>query len=70
MKITIIRNDVPIRIYNHPRDVIVHPITNRVEIFNADGSVLEEFKMTKKEVKWLENLDIDCTEVIVNLHVE
>ncbi len=70
MKIMIIRNDIPIRFYNHPRDVIVHPITNRVEIFNADGSILEEFKMIQKEIKWLENLDIDCAEVIVNLHVE
>jgi hypothetical protein len=66
----IIRDNVPIRSYNHPRDVIVHPITNKVEIFNADGSILEEFQLTKKEVKWLEDLNIDCAEVLVNLHVK
>ena len=32
----------PIRVYRHPREVVVHPITNTVEIFNENGSVLEK----------------------------
>jgi hypothetical protein len=40
MKI-LIDNDNPIRLYHHPREVIVHPKTNVVEILNEDGSILE-----------------------------
>ncbi len=69
MKI-LIHNGNPIRVYNHPRDVIVHPKTHKVQVFNNDGSVLETFDLVKKEVEWIEDLDLDCTEILVTLHVK
>jgi hypothetical protein len=48
MKI-LIDNGNPIRLYHHPREVIVHPKTNVVEILNADGSLLESYELIKKE---------------------
>ena len=69
MKI-LIKKDHPLRVYNHPREVIVHPKTNRVEIFNSDGSVLETYDLVKKEVRWIEDVDLDTAEVLVTLHVK
>ena len=69
MKI-LIDNGRPIRIYHHPREVVVHPKTNIVEIFNEDGSVLESYDLIKKELGWKENEDLDISEIIVSLHVK
>jgi hypothetical protein len=69
MKI-LIDNGSPIRIYHHPREVVVHPKTNIVEIFNEDGSVLESYDLIKKELGWKENEDLDTSEIIVSLHVK
>ena len=69
MKI-LIDNGSPIRIYHHPREVVVHPKTNIVEIFNEDGSVLESYDLIKKELGWKENEDLDISEIIVSLHVK
>ena len=69
MKI-LIDNGSPIRIYHHPREVVVHPKTNIVEIFNEDGSVLESYDLIKKELGWKENEDLDISEIIVTLHVK
>lgn len=69
MKI-LIKKDSPLRVYNHPREVIVHPKTNRVEIFNSDGSVLETYDLVKKEVCWIEDEDLDTAEVLVTLQVK
>ena len=41
MKILINKGN-PIGVYRHPREVVVHPRTNTVEIFNENGSVLEK----------------------------
>ena len=69
MKI-LIDNGSPIRIYHHPTEVVVHPKTNIVEIFNEDGSVLESYDLIKKELGWKENEDLDISEIIVTLHVK
>lgn len=70
MKILINKDDKPFRVYNHPREVIVHPKTNRVEIFNSDGSVLETYDLVKKEVRWIEDVELDTAEVLVTLYVK
>ena len=69
MKI-IIKTDNPIRLYHHPRDVSVLPKSKLVRTFNADGSLLEEFKLLDKEIEYSEDFDNDQTEIIVTLHVE
>jgi len=68
MKI-LIDNGNPIRLYHHPREVIVHPKTNVVEILNADGSLLESYELVKKDVKWIDDDALDTSEIIVTLNV-
>ena len=69
MKI-LIDNGNPIRLYHHPREVIVHPKTNVVEILNEDGSILESFELIKKELGWKEDEVLDTSEIIITLHVK
>jgi len=69
MKI-LIDNGNPIRLYHHPREVIVHPKTNVVEILNADGSLLESYELIKKELGWEEDEVLDTSEIIITLHVK
>ena len=69
MKI-IINNGNPIRLYHHPMEVVVHPRTNVVEIFNTDGSFLESYELVKKEVKWTDDQTHDTSEIIVTLNVK
>jgi len=69
MKI-LIDNGSPIRVYHHPRDVVVHPEANTVEIFNADGSLLESYDLIKKEMDWSDDDDLDTSEIIVTLNVK
>ena len=66
----IIKNSNPIRLYHHPREVSIHPKSKTVKTFNADGSLLETFKLVDKETSWNEDLENDQTEIIVTLHVE
>ena len=69
MKI-LIDNGNPIRVYHHPREVVVHPKTNTVEIFNEDGSILESYDLVKKDVVWSDNEDLNTSEIVVTLHVK
>ena len=69
MKI-LIDNGNPIRVYHHPREVIVHPKANVVEIFNADGSLLESYELIKKDVRWTDDDVLDTSEIIVTLNVK
>ncbi len=66
----IIKNSNPIRFYHHPREVTIHPKTKTVKTFNADGSLLETFKLVNKETSWNEDFENDQTEIIITLHVE
>ncbi|MDH3779968.1 MAG: hypothetical protein OES15_03820 [Nitrosopumilus sp.] len=68
MKI-IIRDEEPIRLYHHPREVSVLPKNKLVKTFNEDGSLLEEFTLIDKEVRFSEDFDNNQSEIIVTLHV-
>lgn len=69
MKILIYRDDDPIRIYHHPREVIVHPKSNTVKIFDENGSILESYHLIKKELSWSDNEELDISEIVVTLFV-
>ena len=69
MKI-IIKSPDPIRIYHHPREVRVHPKSKIITTLNSDGSLLEKFKLVKKETTWIEDMTNDESEVIISLTVE
>jgi len=65
----IIRDEEPIRLYHHPREVSVLPKSKLVRTFNEDGSLLEEFSLVDKEVGFSEDFDNNQSEIIVTLHV-
>jgi len=65
----IIRDEEPIRLYHHPREVSVLPKSKLVRTFNEDGSLLEEFALVDKEVGFSEDFDNNQSEIIVTLHV-
>lgn len=69
MKIILKRDGNPLRVYHHPREVVVHPKAQEVEIFQSDGSVLEKYELINKECIWLENEDNDTAEIVLNLDV-
>jgi len=66
----IIKSREPIRIYHHPREVCVHPKSETVTTLNSDGSLLEKFKLVKKETSWNEDMNDDKSELIITLTVE
>jgi len=65
----LINNGSPFRAYHHPQDVVIRSKTNTVGIIDDDGSILETHVLVKKEVKWIENKDLDASEILVTLHV-
>lgn len=69
MKILIYK-DNPIRVYHHPREVIVHPKTNTVETLNEDGSMLESYDLIKREVEWTDDDELNVSEIVVTLHIK
>ncbi|MDH5431789.1 MAG: hypothetical protein OEW78_07915 [Nitrosopumilus sp.] len=69
MKI-IIKDGEPIRIYHHPVEVQVLPKDKIVRTFNEDGSLLEEFNLVDKEIRFDEDIDSNQCEIIVTLHVK
>jgi len=66
----VIKNSEPIRIYHHPREVSIHPKSKVVKTFNTDGSLLEIFKLVKKETSWCEDFESDQSEILVTLYVK
>ena len=69
MKIILIRNDRILRIYHHPRNVIVKPQAKQVEVFNSDGSPLEKFELINKELGWTDDDENDTSEIILSLTI-
>jgi len=70
MKIIIQKEGNLIRVYHNPREVIVRPLTNEVEIFNSDGTLLEKYQLVKKDLCWLENKEENMSEILLKLDVK
>jgi hypothetical protein len=66
---TLIRDGNPISVYHHSREVVVHPKTNTVEIFNENGSILESYDLIKR-VGWTDDDELDTSEIVVTLHIK
>lgn len=69
MKIILIRNDRILRAYHEPREVIVRPKANYVEILNLDDSIQEKFELIKRDLAWEENKETDTSEIILTLTI-
>ena len=69
MKIRIFHNDETIRVYHAPQDVVVKPKAKKVEIYDINGTLLETFDLIEKKLSWLEDEDIDTSEIMLDLKV-
>ena len=70
MKIVIQKEGALIRIYHNPREVVIRPKTEEVEIFNSDGTLLEKYHLVKKDLTWLENKEENSSEILLQLEVK
>ena len=70
MKIIIQKEGNLIRIYHNPREVIVRPMTDEVEIFNSNGTLLEKYQLVKKNLSWLEDKEENTSEILLKLDVK
>ena len=69
MKIILIRGDRVLRIYHHPRNVIVKPQAKQVAVFNSDGSPLETFELVNKDLGWTDDDESDTSEIVLSLTI-
>ena len=55
--------------YHAPQDVVVKPKAKKVEIYDINGTLLETFDLIEKKLSWLEDEDIDTSEIMLDLKV-
>ena len=55
--------------YHAPQDVVVKPKAKKVEIYDINGTLLETFDLVEKKLSWLEDEDIDTSEIMLDLKV-
>jgi hypothetical protein len=69
MKIVLIRNARIIKAYHEPREVIVRPKTNQVEIVDLEDRTLEKYELIKRELDWEVNKETDTSEIVLTLTI-
>ena len=69
MKIRIFHNDEIIRVYHSPQDVVVKPTAKKVEIYDTNGILVETYDLVEKKLSWLEDVDIDTAEIMLDLKI-
>lgn len=70
MKIKVVRDGDPIKVYHHPREVIVRPEKRIVEIYNDSiGGLYRRYRLLNHKLDWLENKDSDTAEIFLELNV-
>ena len=70
MKIIIIRNNQPLRIYHHPRNVVIHPKAKKVDSYNEDGTILESFDYMDSKLNWMDDSETDTKEILLTVNVK
>jgi hypothetical protein len=70
MKIIIIRNNQPLRIYHHPRNVVIHPKAKKVDSYDEDGTILESFDYVDSKLDWINDSEIDTKEISLTVNVK
>ena len=69
MKIEIIENNSPIRIFHHPKEVCHNTQKNIIEIRSSQTHEIEEiFEFVNKETKWHEHQDY--SELLIIFYVK
>ena len=69
MKIVLIRNARIIKAYHEPREVIVRPKANQVEIVDLEDRTLEKYELIKRELDWEVNKETDTSEIVLTLTI-
>jgi len=69
MKIVLIRNDRILRVYHEPREIIVHPKTNQVEVLDSKDHTLEKYELLKRDLGWTVNKETDTSEILLTLTI-
>ena len=70
LNIQIIQNGKIIDVYHLPEEVIVKPKAKKIEIHDINGLLTETYDLVEMNLSWLENTDIDCSEIVLDLHVK
>ena len=70
LSIRIIQDGKIIGVYHSPEEVIVRLQSKRIEIYDEDGSLIETHDLVKRNLSWLENIDDDSSEILLDLHVK
>ena len=69
MKIKVIQDDNIIRVYHSPKEVVVKPIANKVELYSSNGNLIESYELKDKNLSWFVDHDLDNSEIILTLKV-
>ncbi len=69
MKIVLIRNSRILRAYHEPREVIVRPKANQVEVVNSEDHALEKYELIKRDLGWTINKETDTSEIVLTLTI-
>ena len=69
MKIVLIRKGRILRVYHEPREVIVHPKTNQVDVVNSEEHILEKYELIKRDLGWAVNEEKDTSEIVLTLTI-
>jgi hypothetical protein len=69
LKIKVIQDGNIIRVYHSPKEVVVKPIANKVELYSSNGNLIESYELKDKNLSWFEDNDLDNSEIILTLKV-
>ena len=69
MKIVLIRNNRILRAYHEPREVIVHPKANQVEVVDSEDYTLEKYELIKRDLGWTVNEEVGTSEILLTLTI-
>lgn len=71
LNIRIIQEGKIIGAYHLPEEVTVRPRARKIEIHDTSGKLLTEtYDLVERKLSWLENTDMDCSEIVLDLHVK
>ena len=71
LNIRIIQDGKIIGTYHLPEEVIVRPKAKKIEIHDTrDKLLIEAYHLVKKNLSWFENTDVNCSEIVLDLHVK
>lgn len=59
-----------IKVYHSPKEVVIHPKAEIVDILNTDGILLRTYDLVEVNTDWLDDLDLDTREQVMTIWVK